>query len=82
MDYVARFFDQVHCTFWFYSAEQFYPSLDDTLEESGAMASASCLCALYSIFAMGSMRSSEGPPDDRLQDPKTPLDYLGITKNL
>lgn len=82
MDYVTRFFDQVHCTFWFYSAEQFYPSLDQTLEESGATASASWLCALYSIFAMGSMRSREGPPESRPQDPKTPLDYLGMARDL
>lgn len=82
MAYVARFFDQIHCTFWFYSAEQFYPLLDQTLEESGATASASWLCALYAIFAIGSMRAEDAPPDGRLQDIKAPQDYLAMAREI
>lgn len=82
MAHVARFFDQIHCTFWFYSAEQFYPTLEQTLEESGATASSSWLCSLYSIFAMGSMRSEGDLLDNRHQDPKTSLDYLAMAREV
>lgn len=85
MDYVARFFDQVHCVYWFYSPEQFYPRLDRMLEDCGPSDSASWLCALYSIFAIGSMREGGGgpaPQDNEIQDPKASLDYLSMARDV
>ncbi|EER29323.1 Fungal specific transcription factor, putative [Coccidioides posadasii C735 delta SOWgp] len=55
MRYVGYFFEEVHCLYWFYSPEQFYSLLDQTLEDRGTRASSSWLCSLYSIFAIGSM---------------------------
>src|SRR4051812_5329259 len=82
--YVARFFDQVHCIYWFYSTEQFYSRLDETYETNGTTASSSWLCALYSIFAMGSMRPSDAvnTQDGTFQDSRTSLDYLGMARDL
>ncbi|KAK3367743.1 fungal-specific transcription factor domain-containing protein [Podospora didyma] len=83
MAYAARFFDQVHCLYWFYSAEQFYTRLDQTLDDRGTTASASWLCALYSVFAMGSAR-----PRDAVDHPgaavdaKTSLEYLSMAREL
>ncbi|KAB5511523.1 fungal-specific transcription factor domain-containing protein [Coniochaeta sp. 2T2.1] len=80
MAYVARFFDQIHCIYWLYSTEQFYTRLDETYGNSGTTASSSWLCALYSIFAMGSMHPAgvnDGPHDS-----KTSLDYLTMAREL
>ncbi len=86
MTYVARFFDQIHCIYWFYSAEQFHSRLHNTYDTSGTMASSSWLCSLYSIFAMGSMSPVPSPPGGRgrnaVQDSKTALDYLALAKSL
>lgn len=83
MEYVARFFDQIHCIYWFYSTEQFYPRLDETYESEGRTASPSWLCSLYSIFAMGSMRPANAPPTrNGLADSKTPLEYCSLARDL
>jgi hypothetical protein len=87
MNYAARFFDQVHCIYWFYSSEQFYTRLDHTLEVCGTTASSSWLCALYSIFAIGSMRPGDDcgatrRPRNAPQDAKTSLDYLSMARDL
>ncbi|KAK0646755.1 fungal-specific transcription factor domain-containing protein [Cercophora newfieldiana] len=78
MAYASRFFDQIHCMYWFFSSEQFYTRLDQALEDRGTTASASWLCALYSVFAMGSIRPGGGDP----QDSKTSLDYLSMAREL
>lgn len=66
----------------FYSSEQLYSQLDKTLQDGGASASAQWLCSLYSIFALGSLRSAEDarstkglPPDD-----KDASQYLAMAK--
>ncbi|KAK4041874.1 fungal-specific transcription factor domain-containing protein [Parachaetomium inaequale] len=85
MAYVARFFDQIHCIYWFYSAEQFHTRLHHTYDTSGTKASSSWLCSLYSIFAMGSMPSAHsdvGRARNAVQDSKTSLDYLSMAKSL
>jgi len=83
MRYVGRFFNQLHCMYWFYSSEQFYTTLDHTLEDGGATASSSWLCSLYSIFALGSMRPSDQEPSRSIpQDIKQSADYLALAKNL
>ncbi|KAK1751473.1 fungal-specific transcription factor domain-containing protein [Echria macrotheca] len=81
MAYASRFFDQVHCIYWFFSGEQFYTRLDKTLEDRGTTDSSSWLCALYSIFAMGSMRP-EGETGGLPPDEKTSLDYLSMAREL
>lgn len=85
MQYVSRFFDQIHCIYWFFSPEQFYPRLDQTLEDGGVSASASWLCILYSIFTIGSMREGDGDfpaPGNSPQSFKTAPDYLATAKEL
>jgi len=83
MAYASRFFDQVHCMYWFFSSEQFYTRLDQALEDRGTTASSSWLCALYSVFAMGSMRPSDGASNGiALQDTKTALEYLSMAREL
>lgn len=85
MEYVARFFDQIHCIYWFYSTEQFYTRLDETYEIAGTTSSSSWLCALYSIFAMGSMRPNDGMGGgarNGLVDSKMPLDYCTMAREL
>ncbi|EXJ72932.1 uncharacterized protein A1O5_04081 [Cladophialophora psammophila CBS 110553] len=85
MHYVTRFFEHIHCLYWFYSPEQFYPLLEATLNDGGTTATASWLCSLYSIFALGSMRSGKyaagpgmvTPP----QDCKQTADYLAMAKD-
>jgi aldehyde dehydrogenase (NAD+) len=83
MDYVARFFDQIHCIYWFYSSEQFYSRLDETYEMHGTTSSSSWLCALYSIFAMGSMRPRDsGALREGLVESKSPLEYCSMARQL
>ncbi|EAA61190.1 hypothetical protein AN7061.2 [Aspergillus nidulans FGSC A4] len=85
MRYAGFFFQEVHCLYWFYSLEQFYGALEETLEDHGAKASASWLCSLYSIFAIGSMA-----PDNQIAragkdaegDDKRAADYLALAKDL
>ncbi|KAK3688886.1 fungal-specific transcription factor domain-containing protein [Podospora appendiculata] len=80
MTYAARFFDQIHCIYWFYSSEQFYTRLDHTLEDRGTTASASWLCALYAILAMGSTRPVGAA--GVAVDAKTSLEYLAMARDL
>ena len=85
MDMATRFFEQIHCTYWFYSSGEFYRSLDKTIEDGGASASSSWLCALYCIFTMGSMRpENDGSVawDDHTQKGKTSLEYLSMAKEM
>ncbi|KAL4759695.1 Zn(II)2Cys6 transcription factor [Aspergillus foveolatus] len=55
MRYAAFFFQESHCLYWFYSLEKFYGALEEAPEDHGAKASASWMCSLYLIFAIGSM---------------------------
>lgn len=85
MEYVARFFDHIHCIYWFYSPEHFYTRLDHTFDTSGTVASSSWLCALYSIFAMGSMRSADEVvvgAGNTVRDSKTSIDYLSMARDM
>ncbi|PGG97438.1 hypothetical protein AJ79_09199 [Helicocarpus griseus UAMH5409] len=81
MRYVGRFFEEVHCMYWFYSPEQFYSLLDQTLEDRGISSSSSWLCSLYSIFALGSMRPS-GQVVEGGDLMKQATDYLSMAKDL
>jgi DNA-binding XRE family transcriptional regulator len=79
MKYSARFFDEIHCTYWFYSPEQYYILLDKTIEDRGAGCSPSWLCCLYSIFAICSAQPcSLG----QSLDAKSSTDYLSMARSL
>lgn len=84
MDYVGRFFQQIHSMHWFYSAEQFYTLLDQTLDGETTPSSASWLCALYSIFALGSMKPYAGEfvASTQSEDNKQASEYLLMAKEL
>ncbi|RFU27192.1 hypothetical protein B7463_g9148, partial [Scytalidium lignicola] len=85
MRYVERFFNQIHCLYWFYPPEQFYTALDHTLEDRGTTASYSWLCSLYSIFALGSMAPRDQMVDLNSTTPwdnKYATDYLAMAKDL
>ncbi|KXG52244.1 Transcription factor [Penicillium griseofulvum] len=84
MEYTTRFFAQAHSMHCFYSVEQFYTMLDHTLENRGKTSSASWLCSLYSIFAIGSIRPNAiATPDKALpEDIQSPAGYLALAKEL
>ncbi|KAF4310760.1 Transcription factor [Botryosphaeria dothidea] len=52
--YAQRYFDEVHCLYWLFPPEQFHERVHETYMTGGVIASASWLCCLYSIFAIGS----------------------------
>ncbi|KAL2861189.1 Zn(II)2Cys6 transcription factor [Aspergillus lucknowensis] len=86
MRYAGYFFQEVHCLYWFYSLEQFYGALEETLEDHGAKASASWLCSLYSIFAIGSMapenQVARAGKEAEEGDKKRAPEYLALAKDL
>ncbi|KAJ5818013.1 hypothetical protein N7474_003604 [Penicillium riverlandense] len=85
MRYAEHFFQEIHCLYWFYSLEQFYSLLDQTLEDRGIGMSASWLCSLYSIFAIGSMtpvnqETQTGSGAEGIV--RQAADYLALAKEL
>ena len=82
--YISRFLEDVHCTHWFYSIENFLARVDGTYSTSGFAGSDSWLCSLYAIFAVGS--SGCGETDDSSASPvgdsKTSKDYIALAKQL
>ncbi|KAM5515580.1 fungal specific transcription factor [Fusarium oxysporum f. sp. phaseoli] len=48
----ARFFEQVHCLYWIYSAESFYTRLETTYSGDSGQLTASWLCSLHGIVAL------------------------------
>ncbi|KAF4768624.1 hypothetical protein HAV15_002367 [Penicillium sp. str.  len=85
MEYTTRFFAQAHSMHCFYSLEQFYSMLDKTIEDRGKTSSASWLCSLYSIFAIGSIRPDRTPTTPEKTIPKditNPTGYLALAKEL
>lgn len=76
--YVSRFFDEVHCLYWLYSSEQFHTRLESTYSNR-APATASWVCSLYSIFALGSQNPSNSSASI---DGKSSSDWLALAKGL
>lgn len=77
--YIDLFFEQVHCIYWVFSAEQFYSQLDKALEHGPTSSSPSWLCSFYSIFTIVSAL----PMDDSVPvDINPPSYYLSIAKYL
>ncbi|KAF2198128.1 hypothetical protein GQ43DRAFT_474818 [Delitschia confertaspora ATCC 74209] len=86
--YVSRFFQEVHCTHWFYAGETFHSRLEATYASSDEMQSKSWLCALYSIFAVGAAAQEGGDARQRRSsssltlDTRTSADYISLAKEL
>ncbi|KAL1614723.1 hypothetical protein SLS56_012022, partial [Neofusicoccum ribis] len=70
-----RYFDDLHCLYWLFSTEQFHERVHETYMTGGVIASASWLCCLYSVFAIGSA-GVEVPGQ------KTTAEYLVMAKTL
>lgn len=75
--YIQRFFEEVHCLFWLFSTEQFHARLHETYQDGGATASASWLCSLYSIFALGAVGLEPRPGEGN-----SSAEYLVLAKAL
>ncbi|KAH6668896.1 aldehyde dehydrogenase-like protein [Halenospora varia] len=84
--YVDRFFEEVHCVYWLYPAEQFYARLDATYADRSVPPSYSWLCSLYSMFALGAASTDESPSNsvsnDNASHIRTTHDYLALAKAL
>ena len=77
-EYVALYFKDIHGIYEIYSCEQFHTRLEDTYSGQ-AFVSASWLCSLYCIFALG--RQSVGS-EDLSSDATASVDYLVLAKAL
>lgn len=89
--YVAKYFEEVHCVYWFFPAEQFHSRLEDTYAYGLEAANSSWLCSLYSIFALGAASRDSGDllfnemvPIKKRSNPDTMTthDYLALAKSL
>ncbi|KAF9773349.1 hypothetical protein IL306_008882 [Fusarium sp. DS 682] len=75
----ARFFEQVHCLYWIYSAESFYTRLESTYSGDGGQMTASWLCSLHSIVALC---ASCEPSPNGLVNGQRAHDSLEMAKSL
>ncbi|KAF9636500.1 hypothetical protein BFW01_g7396 [Lasiodiplodia theobromae] len=74
---VQRYFDEVHCLYWLFSTEQFHERVHETYLTGGVLASASWLCCLYCVFAIGSAGDTQTHGQQ-----KTSTEYLVMAKAL
>eukprot|EP00918_Siedleckia_nematoides_P055437 GHVU01120931.1.p1 GENE.GHVU01120931.1~~GHVU01120931.1.p1 ORF type:complete len:659 (-),score=33.39 GHVU01120931.1:414-2390(-) len=86
--YVARFFEDVHCTYWLFPIEDFTARLDEMYKTNKATSN-SYLCGIYAISALGAASSSGKVWDKMISgkpkgaaDTKSPLDYLALARGL
>ena len=77
-EYVSRYFDEVHCLYWLYSSEMFHTRLENTYS-SRAPATASWICSLYAICALGSQNSTNDNPQIEAYSSS---DWLSMAKGL
>ncbi|KAF5700197.1 hypothetical protein FGLOB1_10920 [Fusarium globosum] len=75
----ARFFEQVHCLYWIYSAESFYTRLETTYSGDNAQMTASWLCSLHGIVALC---ASCEPSPNGLVNGQRAHDSLEMAKSL
>ncbi|KAH7213155.1 hypothetical protein DER44DRAFT_692412, partial [Fusarium oxysporum] len=75
----ARFFEQVHCLYWIYSAESFYTRLETTHSGDVGQITASWLCSLHSIVALC---ASCEPSPNGLVNGQRAHDSLEMAKSL
>lgn len=83
--YVARYFEDIHCTYWLFPVDQFYARLDKAYKEKTAP-SCSWLCCMYSIFALVADLPRDRPQVDNnteeAEDSKSSLEYLTLARDL
>ena len=77
-EYISRYNQALHCLFEIFSLEQFHTRVEDTYAGQ-AHISASWLCSLYCIFALG--RQAMGS-EDLYSDATVSVDYLIMAKAL
>ncbi|RBA09065.1 hypothetical protein FPRO05_07345 [Fusarium proliferatum] len=75
----ARFFEQVHCLYWIYSAESFYTRLETTYSGDNGQMTASWLCSLHGIVALC---ASCEPSPNGLVNGQRAHDSLEMAKSL
>ncbi|RBR14409.1 hypothetical protein FVER53590_04341 [Fusarium verticillioides] len=75
----ARFFEQVHCLYWIYSAESFYTRLETTYSGDAGQLTASWLCSLHGIVALC---ASCEPSPNGLVNGQRAHDSLEMAKSL
>lgn len=87
--YVARYLQDVHCTYWLYPAEALLQRVEDTyLGTTQATSSKSWMCSLYAIFSIGASNRvdfnaySPSSTSSAPLDAKTSEDYLILAKEL
>lgn len=76
LTYVSVYFRDVHCLYWLYSSEYFHTRLEKTYSNVTSSMSASWLCSLCCIFAIGSMGTGSN------HDSMISSDYLAIAKEM
>jgi hypothetical protein len=86
--YVARFLEDVHCTYWLYPVEDLLRRVDDTYLVAAPSSSSSWMCSLYCMFAIGAANYSgsngNAPPPGwpATTDQNTSEDYISLAKQL
>jgi len=84
---VARFFNEIHCIYWFFSAERFYMHLDRIYSGDSSATTPSMLCSLYCILALtceSEAAAHEGMPTESYTSASTSTasKYLSLAKAL
>lgn len=87
--YVSRFLEDVHCTHWFYSIEQFLYRVENTYTGKAGPLSNSWICSLYAILGLGAANYDEPsgqsplpPGSPAASDEKSSEDYITLAKEL
>lgn len=87
--YISRFLEDVHCTHWLYSIEAFLHRVDSTYAGRDLSPSASWMCSLYAIFAIGAANYEEPTGQSPLaagspaaSDNRASADYITLAKQL
>jgi hypothetical protein len=87
--YLSRFLEDVHCTHWFYSVEQFLYRVECTYTGKSGRLSNSWMCSLYAILGLGAANYEEPsgqsplpPGSPAASDVKSSEDYIALAKEL
>ncbi|KAL5427693.1 hypothetical protein PMIN04_001194 [Paraphaeosphaeria minitans] len=87
--YISRFLEDVHCTHWFYSIEQFLYRVESTYSGKAGKLSNSWMCSLYAILGLGAANYEEPsgqsplpPGSPAASDEKSSEDYIALAKEL
>ena len=87
--YISRFLEDVHCTHWLYSIEQFLYRVDGTYSGKAGPPSNSWMCSLYAILGLGAANYEEPsgqsplpPGSPAASDVKSSEDYMALAKEL